>query len=102
MKSLVVDALGAGAGFCSMASFAPQVAKIWREKDAAAVSMKMYVVTVAGFILWTAYGAAIARWPLVVANAVCLALSATVLVLKWRFDAASASRPRPPPDRPRP
>jgi MtN3 and saliva related transmembrane protein len=45
----------------------------------------MYAVTVTGFALWTAYGVMIRGWPLVAANIVCLILSATILVLKWRF-----------------
>lgn len=77
--------VGAGAALCSMASFTPQIAKIWRERDASSVSLRMYVVTVTGFALWTAYGVLRGGWPIVVSNVVCLALSATVLVLKWRF-----------------
>lgn len=68
-----------------MASFTPQIVKIWRERDASSVSLRMYVVTVTGFSLWTVYGVLRGGWPIIVANAVCLVLSATVLVLKWRF-----------------
>jgi MtN3 and saliva related transmembrane protein len=46
----------------------------------------MYAVTVTGFTLWLAYGLFIASWPVAGSNAVCLALSATILGLKWRFD----------------
>ena len=83
--SLVADAVGTGAALCSMASFVPQIAKIARERDAASVSLRMYAVAVSGFSLWTAYGWMIGSWPVAAANAVCLALSATVLGLKWRF-----------------
>jgi MtN3 and saliva related transmembrane protein len=86
MTGLLANGLGVGAAICSMTSFAPQLVKIWRERDASSVSLRMYLVTVAGFILWTAYGAAIGRWPIVASNAVCLAMSAAVLVLKFRFD----------------
>jgi len=68
-----------------MASFTPQIVKIWRERDASSVSLRMYVVTVTGFALWTVYGVMRGGWPIVVANSVCLVLSATILVLKWRF-----------------
>jgi MtN3 and saliva related transmembrane protein len=77
--------IGAAAALCSMASFTPQIVKIWRERDASSVSLRMYVVTVTGFALWTAYGVLRGGWPIIVANAVCLVLSATVLALKWRF-----------------
>jgi len=91
MAPLIIDALGVGAALCSMTSFAPQVLKIWREKDASSVSLRMYVVTVIGFILWTSYGVAIGRWPIVASNAVCLLMSAAVLVLKLRFDGRDAT-----------
>jgi MtN3 and saliva related transmembrane protein len=81
----LVDIVGTAAALCSMVSFTPQIVKIWRERDASSVSLRMYVVTVTGFCLWTAYGVLIRSWPVIGANAVCLMLSATILALKWRF-----------------
>ena len=78
-------AVGVGAALCSMASFTPQLLKIWRDRDAEAVSLRMYLVTVAGFTLWIVYGLMIGSWPLVGSNAVCLVQSAAILALKWRF-----------------
>ncbi|MES2341376.1 MAG: SemiSWEET transporter [Pseudomonadota bacterium] len=82
----LTDLVGTLAALCSMASFVPQIAKIWREKDAASVSLRMYVVTVTGFVLWTAYGVLIESWPVAASNTVCLALSAAILTLKWQVD----------------
>jgi MtN3 and saliva related transmembrane protein len=78
--------IGTAAALCSMTSFAPQILKIWRERDASSVSLRMYVVTVTGFALWIAYGAMTKAWPIIGANTVCLGMSATILALKWRFD----------------
>ena len=86
-----VNIVGVGAALCSMASFAPQIAKIVREHDASAVSLRMYLITVTGFIFWIAYGVLIGSWPVAASNAVNLALSATILVLKWRLDGAEGS-----------
>lgn len=86
MADLAANGLGVAAAVCSMTSFAPQLIKIWRERDASSVSLRMYLVTVTGFVLWTAYGAIIGRWPIVGSNAVCLAMSGAVLALKFRFD----------------
>lgn len=83
--SLLVNAVGVGAALCSMTSFAPQIVKIWRERDASSVSLRMYVVTVTGFSLWVAYGFLIDSWPIVGSNVVCLLMSGTILALKWRF-----------------
>jgi MtN3 and saliva related transmembrane protein len=68
-----------------MASFLPQAVKIWRERDASAVSLRTYALTVTGFILWLTYGVLLQSWPVAVSNAVCLMLSAAVLLMKWRF-----------------
>jgi MtN3 and saliva related transmembrane protein len=83
--SLAVNAVGVAAALCSMTSFGPQILKIWRERDASQVSLRMYVVTVTGFSLWVVYGILIGSWPIAGSNVVCLALSGTILVLKWRF-----------------
>lgn len=88
MDALVINAVGVAAAVCSMSSFAPQMVKIWRERDASSVSLNMYLVTITGFALWTAYGIFIGKWPLVAANTVCLLMSGAVLVMKTRFDAA--------------
>ena len=79
------DLVGTAAAICSMTSFTPQIVKIWRERDASSVSLRMYVVTVTGFALWIAYGALTGSWPVIAANSVCLLLSAVILALKWRF-----------------
>ncbi len=88
MSSLVTNGVGVGAAVCSMTSFAPQLIKIWKERDASSISLNMYLVTVAGFALWVGYGALIGRWPLIASNFVCLAMSGAVLALKWRFSIA--------------
>jgi MtN3 and saliva related transmembrane protein len=85
MNPLVINAVGAAAAVCSMSSFLPQVFKIIRERDAEQVSLRMYVVTVIGFSLWTAYGLMLASWPLILSNLISLGLSATVLGLKLRY-----------------
>ena len=85
MSTLITNAIGVGAALCSMASFLPQVVKIIRERDASAVSLRMYIVTVTGFALWTAYGVALKSWPLIASNAISLGLSALILGLKLRY-----------------
>ncbi len=72
-----------------MTSFLPQVIKIARERDASSVSLRMYVVTTAGFALWIAYGVSLESWPLVGANAVCLGLASIILIMKLRFSGPS-------------
>ena len=83
--TLAADIVGTGAALCSMTSFGPQIVKIWRERDASSVSLRMYLVTVTGFVLWTVYGVLIGSWPVTASNVVCLGMSGAVLALKWRF-----------------
>ena len=82
-----------------MGSFLPQVLKIVRERDARAVSLRMYAITVAGFSLWTAYGLLLGGRPLIASNLVSLSLAATVLVCKLRYGMKKGpgSDPRPSP-----
>jgi MtN3 and saliva related transmembrane protein len=82
---IAANVVGAAAALCSMSSFAPQIAKILRDRDAGEISLVTYLVTVTGFCLWTGYGALTASWPVTVSNLVCLGMSGAVLALKWRF-----------------
>jgi MtN3 and saliva related transmembrane protein len=82
---IAANAVGTVAALCSMTSFAPQIVKIWRDRDASEISLSMYLVTVTGFGLWSGYGLLIGSWPVAVSNLVCLAMSGAVLALKWRF-----------------
>ena len=96
------------AGILSTSSFVPQVLKAWRERDTAAISKGMYLVTVTAFVLWSAYGFLIGAWPLIVSSLLSLGLSATILFLKIRNErseagasaAASTSRREPEAARP--
>src|SRR4051812_40107982 len=104
MSSLVLNGIGSAAALCSMASFLPQVIKIARERDARAVSLRMYAITVTGFSLWTLYGFLLGSGPLIVSNLISLSLAATILAMKWRFGQAKgpevAPRPSPFPTKP--
>ncbi len=85
MSNLAANGVGTLAALCSMSSFAPQIIKIWRDRDAAEVSLAMYLVTVAGFCLWSGYGLMLHSWPVTISNLICLGMAAAVLALKWRF-----------------
>jgi MtN3 and saliva related transmembrane protein len=79
--------VGTAAALLSITSFAPQIVKIWKEKDASSVSLRTYIVTVTGFAFWITYGILTKAWPVIASNTACLLMSAAVLVMKWRFDA---------------
>lgn len=85
MTDLAANIVGTLAALCSISSFAPQMIKIWKERDASAVSLKTYSLTVTCFVLWTGYGVLTTAWPIVVANACALVMASGVLLMKWRF-----------------
>lgn len=81
----VVNAVGTAAGLCSMSSFVPQLIKIAREKRAEGISLRTYMVTVTGFVLWVIYGVLLKSWPVAASNSVCLLLAGAILTLRWRY-----------------
>ncbi|PHY18973.1 SemiSWEET family sugar transporter [Caulobacter sp. BP25] len=83
--SPITAVVGTVAALLSITSFAPQILKIWKEKDASSVSLRTYVVTVIGFSCWIAYGVMIRAWPVIASNIACLLMSGAVLAMKWRF-----------------
>mgnify|MGYP003575383225 CR=1 FL=1 len=85
MSGLIANIVGTAAALCSITSFAPQMIKIWKTRDASAVSLKTYSLTVTCFVLWTVYGAMTGAWPVTAANACALVMAAGVLTMKWRF-----------------
>ena len=91
MSDLVANVVGTAAALCSITSFAPQMIKIWKERDASAVSLKTYSLTVTCFVLWTIYGVLTGAWPIMVANACALVMAAGVLAMKWRFSGRAKS-----------
>lgn len=73
--------IGSLAALASMTSFTPQAWKIIKSKHTDDISAATYSLTVGGFALWILYGALLGQWPIIVANAVCLALSGFILAM---------------------
>lgn len=84
----------------STVSFVPQAWKIIKTRETKDISRWMYMVTVAGFACWTAYGILLGQWPIIVTNSICFALSGFILVMKLlpqreKEAVAEALDPRP-------
>ena len=82
MNANYITIIGGIAAVLSTISFVPQAIKIIRSRDTSGISAGMYIVTVLGFALWTAYGLLQKAWPLIGSNSICLLLSAFILVMK--------------------
>ena len=57
-------------------AFVPQAIHIIRFKETRAISLQMYVVFATGVAFWLAFGLMIWNWPMMIANAITLALGA--------------------------
>lgn len=81
----MIDLIGFVAAFCTTLAFVPQAWLTWKTRSTQGVSLGMYSVFVVGVLLWLVYGIAIAAWPVIIANAITLALASFILIMKLRF-----------------
>jgi MtN3 and saliva related transmembrane protein len=85
VSNTLASVIGSLAALASISSFVPQIFKIIRTRDASSVSVRMYLLTVTAFLLWTAYGGLIGSLPVMASNIAALVLSSITLYLKWHF-----------------
>jgi MtN3 and saliva related transmembrane protein len=77
--------IGIAAAVLTTSAFAPQAFKVWQTRSTRDVSLAMFLMMVTGNALWLLYGILIKDLPLIVANAVTLALAGVILAAKIRF-----------------
>jgi MtN3 and saliva related transmembrane protein len=79
------ELIGYAAAILTTASFVPQALHTFQTKDVRGISLGMYSAFTLGVALWLVYGVLLSAWPIVIANAVTLALAASILVMKLRY-----------------
>jgi MtN3 and saliva related transmembrane protein len=76
-------------GYCAASlttlSFVPQAWLTFRTRDVRGISLGMYSAFTVGVALWLLYGVLMGAWPIVLANAVTLALASVILGMKLRY-----------------
>lgn len=77
-----IDTLGYVAAVLTTAAFVPQAWLTFRTRDVRGISLAMYGAFTLGISLWLAYGWLLGAWPVIIANAVTLALAAGILTMK--------------------
>jgi len=77
-----VTLIGLLAGALTTLSFLPQVVRIWRTRSAADLSYVAVLTFTIGIALWLWYGLLLHSLPIILANAVTLALNLSILGLK--------------------
>lgn len=80
-----VQILGLVAGSLTTIAFIPQVFKTWNSRSAKDLSLGMFMIFCTGTALWLCYGIIRSDLPVITANAMTLALSALLIIFKFRF-----------------
>ena len=89
MNSLFINTIGLLAGLITTIAFIPQVLKIYRTKSGRDISARMFTIFSIGIALWLYYGVLLQSLPIILANAVTLILTMTILALKIRYSGRS-------------
>jgi MtN3 and saliva related transmembrane protein len=66
-------------------AFVPQAIHIIRFKETRAISLQMYLVFATGVAFWLLFGVMIWNWPMMIANAITLALALSIIRMKLRY-----------------
>jgi MtN3 and saliva related transmembrane protein len=78
--------IGYAAASLTTASFVPQAWLTFKTRDVSGISLGMYSAFTLGVALWLLYGVLIEAWPVVIANCITLALAASILIMRLRFE----------------
>jgi MtN3 and saliva related transmembrane protein len=89
-ETQIVFWIGICAGTCTTLSFIPQGYEILKCRSAIDISGTMYSLFSLGSLLWLLYGIGSHSLPVILANAVTLALNLSILFLKWKFSRLTA------------
>ena len=81
-----VEWIGFAAATCTTAAFVPQLIRIVRLRSAQDISLPTFLLFSVGVGLWLVYGLYSESSPIVVSNAVTLALSLSILAFKFRYN----------------
>ncbi len=79
------DFIGTLAAVLTTGSFLPQAWHTFTTKDVSGISLGMYSVFTTGVAGWLLYGLLLQAWPIVIANAITLALASAILAMKLRY-----------------
>ena len=80
-----IEIIGLAAGVCTSAASIPQIVTTIKKKHAADVSPIMFVVLLAGNILWTYYGFRKSDIPISATNILAVLLDMVMLFLRYKY-----------------
>ncbi|MFH0763972.1 MAG: SemiSWEET transporter [Candidatus Omnitrophota bacterium] len=80
-----VNIVGLFAGAITTGSFLPQAVKIYRTRHTRDLSLSMYITLFVGVSLWLCYGLMAHSYPIIIANAVTIAITLYILAMKIKY-----------------
>lgn len=83
-QPVLAELIGSAAAFLTTLSFVPQVVKTMRSRSTRDISTAMWSLFSIGVALWLVYGLLLGAWPLIIANALTLAMAVVVLTITLR------------------
>jgi MtN3 and saliva related transmembrane protein len=89
--------VGYAAGTLTTIAFFPQVLHVWQTKRADDLNWGMLLSFTVGIAFWLAYGIALRLMPVILPNAITLALQCAIIYLKLRYERRERLRRPPPP-----
>jgi len=90
-----VNLIGYVAATLTTISFLPQLIRVVKLRSARDISLGMFLIFSVGTLFWLTYGLLSHSAPVWIANAVTLALSVSILILKLRFDRHAVATAQP-------
>tara|TARA_B100000787_G_scaffold69474_1_gene51061 strand:+ start:62 stop:325 length:264 start_codon:yes stop_codon:yes gene_type:complete len=85
IKEFIINYVGFFAAFCTTIAFVPQAIKVYKSKSTKDISLYMFLIFTLGVLSWLIYGFIISNLPVILANALTLALSLFILIYKLRY-----------------
>jgi len=83
--SATATIIGYIAGTLTTVAYLAQVLRTLKHRRTKDISLGMYLMLCTGIGMWLLYGIFIYSWPVIIANAITLVLSGSVLAMKIKF-----------------
>ena len=80
----MIEIIGYCAAFLTTLSFVPQALQVIKTKDTQSISLHMYIIFMAGVVLWLYYGISIQNLPMIIANSITIVLASIILFYKLK------------------
>ena len=80
-----INSIGFIAAILTTAAFIPQAIKIIVSKNTKSISLGMYIIFNLGILFWLIYGIFKLDLPIIFANSITLAFTATILIFKLKY-----------------